>query len=93
MGACALATNIPLQRMAALEGGSMVEPTLVELTQLANAGFDLNYLLTGTRALNEKELALLDHYRASNEGGKRALRQVGSALAKSLNDSEDAERS
>ena len=86
--ACATAANIKAQRLAGLEGGSMKDPTAVELAKLAMLGFDLKYILTGERALSPDERALLDNYRGADTSGQKALRQVGIALAQPLSDSE-----
>ena len=86
--ACATAANIKAQRLAGLEGGSMKDPTAVELAKLAMLGFDLKYILTGERALSPDERALVDNYRGADTSGQKALRQVGIALAQPLSDSE-----
>ena len=86
--ACATAASINPQRLAGLEGGSMKDPTAVELAKLAMLGFDLKYILTGERALSHDEQALVDNYRGADSSGQKALRQVGIALAQPLRGSE-----
>ena len=89
---CAAAAKISARRLEGLEGGSMKDPSAVELAKLALVGFDLSYILTGARAVAPEEQALLENYRASDAAGRQALRRVGSALAQSLSEAADGVR-
>ncbi len=54
---------------------------------LMAVGFDPIYILTGQRScgtLPNREVALLDNYRQSDEKGKRIIEQTASAAAESL---------
>lgn len=81
-------TGIGTQRLKALEGGSMRPLSMTELHALAVAGFDINYVLTGTRAVKQAlppdEAALLDNYRAASPARQTSLREVGAAFAQPL---------
>lgn len=64
-------------------------PTAVQLAAMADAGFDVLYILTNQRAsppsgdsLSRREAALLDNYRHSPAEGKDAIERTASALAK-----------
>ena len=67
------------------------EQSLTYAMLLAERGVDVTYWLTGNHSrafkLQEDELTLVKNYRAADESGQKALRRVGSALAKSLTDS------
>lgn len=60
-------------------------PTAVQLSALSAAGFDVLYILTGTRqgavAENKREQSLLDDFRRSSDEGKRAVESTAHALA------------
>ncbi len=66
-------------------------PSAKLLTALASMGADVGYLLTGTYtapmkvedSLSQRETAVLDHYRNTDEVGRRAIEQTASALAQS----------
>jgi transcriptional regulator with XRE-family HTH domain len=54
------------------------------LFAFAQAGADMQYILTGQRAgsaLPRREAALIDNYRQSDERGKRIIEQTASAAA------------
>lgn len=59
------------------------------LAKIAEAGFDVLYLLTGKRSapseadLSTDESELLNHYRAMPDQDRAAMRRLGSALAES----------
>lgn len=64
-------------------------PNAVQLAAMADAGFDVLYILTGQRAggaevspANPREAALLDNYRHSPDEGKDAIERTAFALAK-----------
>lgn len=84
---CEAHANISVYRWGRYKKGIGKLPDADELRRLAKLGFDLNYVMTGTHAVSAAEKALLENYRASNEAGQKALRQVGSALAQSMTDS------
>lgn len=57
-------------------------PNSAYLATIAAAGADVLYILTGQRSsgpLPPREEALLDHYRQSDERGKRIIEQTASA--------------
>lgn len=58
------------------------------LFALAQIGADVMYILTGQRAggatLPNREAALLDNYRQSDERGRRMIEQLASAAAEPL---------
>ncbi|RMX08379.1 helix-turn-helix domain-containing protein [Corticibacter populi] len=68
-------------------------PTAVQLSGLARAGADVLYILTGDRRLastvqeptpwllNDRQAALLGHYRKLSEADKQALERIAAALA------------
>lgn len=87
--ACAAAAHIGPKRLEGLEGGSLKDPSAVELAKLALVGFDLNYILTGVRRVAPDEQALLENYRAADPSSQKTLRRVGLALAKSIDVSLD----
>ena len=64
-------------------------PSADYLASVAIAGVDVAYVLTGIRsqltenALSQRETAVLDHYRNTDEVGRRAIEQTASALAQS----------
>lgn len=67
----------------------MTAPTAVQLAAMADAGFDVLFILTNQRAaapsaelLSRRETALLDNYRNSPDEGKDAIERTASALAK-----------
>ena len=65
------------------EGGKAA-PGGEVLFALAQAGADMQYILTGQRgaaALPNREAALLDNYRQSDEHGKRIIEQTASAAS------------
>ena len=54
---------------------------------IAAAGADVQYIITGERSdkpLPQREVALLDNYRQSDERGKRIIEQTASVAAESL---------
>lgn len=59
--------------------------------RMANAGIDIQYVLTGdaSRPIKPDEAALLDHYRNSSSDNKAVLRKVGAALEKQIDDGEE----
>ena len=82
-------------RVRALETGTNAQNkplTWDELAGLATLGVDVQYVLIGQRShvLSQEEQRLVDNYRASGEEGKRSLRSVGNAFAKSRLDDDDA---
>ncbi len=64
-------------------------PSTESLILLGTIGFDVVYILTGTRSapvegsLSHREAAVLDHYRNTDEVGRSAIEQTASALAQS----------
>lgn len=68
------------ERGQAVPGGEV-------LFTLAQVGADVHYILTGQRstvALPNREAALVDNYRATDERGKRIIEQTASAAAQPL---------
>jgi hypothetical protein len=57
-----------------------------KLAQLKKLGADVNYILTGEIGAREtlppREIALLDHYRHSDEESKKVIEKVAFATAK-----------
>lgn len=80
--------GVSWQRLAALERDVKRHIKFDELAALAEAGCDVQFILTGKRKLREDESKLIDNYRASNASGQQALRRVGVAFAESLSKSE-----
>jgi transcriptional regulator with XRE-family HTH domain len=76
-------------------------PNAVQLSALAAAGADVQYILTGVRsaalpspaaapALNRREQALLDNYRHTpDEEGKKAIEQVALIAARANRDDQN----
>lgn len=68
-------------------------PNAKYLEAIAEAGADVNYILTGRRVaypnapqatvLTVREERLIDNYRHASEAGQKALDQTGAALAQS----------
>ena len=64
-------------------------PSAESLILLGTIGFDVVYILTGVRSqpvegsLSHREATVLDHYRNTDEVGRRAIEQTASALAQS----------
>lgn len=68
------------ERGRAVPGGEV-------LFAFAQAGADILYVITGTRAggpLPRREVALVENYRQSDERGKRLIEQLASAAAEPL---------
>ena len=67
-------------------------PDAAYLASIATLGFDIGYIITGTRAappvveLTREEEALVDAYRKSSEEDKRAMRRMGDAFKNTAND-------
>ena len=65
----------------------VASPNAAFLSSIAAAGADVLYILTGQRAgevLPNREAALLDNYRQSDERSKRLIEQLASAAAEPL---------
>ena len=64
-------------------------PSADQIASLVEIGFDAIYILTGVRSqpvestLSQRENAVLEHYRNTDEVGRRAIEQTASALAQS----------
>ena len=64
-------------------------PSTEALVLLGTIGFDVVYILTGTRSvpvestLSTREQAVLEHYRNTDDVGQRAIEQTASALSQS----------
>ena len=81
-GKCGVSREIwgKYERGQAAPGGEV-------LFALAQAGADVQYIITGERsgvALQNREVALLDNYRQTDDRGKRIIEQTASVAAKSL---------
>ncbi len=59
-------------------------PNSKELKKLALMGFDLNFIFGKVAPLAQAEKTLIENYRAADESGQKALRRVGTALAKQV---------
>jgi transcriptional regulator with XRE-family HTH domain len=63
----------------------LTSPTGEFLAEIAKAGADINYIITGERIekiLTNRESALIDNYRNSNEKDKKVIEGVAFATAK-----------
>lgn len=64
-------------------------PSVAKIIDFAKVGADVSYILTGVRSqpvedsLSHREATVLDHYRNTDEVGRRAIEQTASALAQS----------
>lgn len=91
-----LAMGVERETWGRYELGKL-RPGIDVLRAMAELGADVPYILTGQRApraadvdrdaysagLNPEEAALLDNYRHAGEAGRKAIREVGAALAQS----------
>lgn len=65
----------------------VASPNAAFLSSIADAGADVLYIVTGQRAgetLPNREVALLDNYRQSDERGRRMIEQLASVAAEPL---------
>ena len=77
--------GVRVQAVSLYESGKRY-PDALYLENIATAGVDVAYVLTGSRTpvatLAREEQALLDNYRAADDSGKAAARAVLSAVTK-----------
>ena len=88
-GASKVAVSLGVARATVYNWCSSGNAPMDKLLLLGELGLDVSYVLTGTRtvpagsALSQRENAVLDHYRNTDEVGRRAIEQTASALAQS----------
>lgn len=82
--------SISSSRLAAMLHGAFDKVPGSVFVRMANAGIDVQFILTGKgRApIKPDEAALLDSYRNSSPEGQATLRKAGATLEKPLDDGE-----